>query len=125
MIRGLAGLVATIGVAYGAVPAAPMAVAPAARAAIAREARHLLAQPGVAHVGFYGFMVNRAGHVVREWVVRPSGSSALDRLALASIGKAILKQLPKGAPAMMQFVVPIEFHRGGRMVKPPSATPAP
>ncbi len=95
------------------------AISAATQAAIARQATVLLAQKGVRHVGFYGFTVDRAGHVLSEWVVRPSGRNSLDRLALAAIGKAVLKQLPANAPPTMQFVVPIEFHKNGAMGQPP------
>ncbi|MCW8308407.1 energy transducer TonB [Acidiphilium sp. PA] len=98
-------------------------ISAATRAAIARQVPQLLAQKGVRHVGFYGFTVDRAGHVLSEWVVRPSGRPSLDRLALAAIGKAILKQLPANAPPRMQFVVPIEFHKHGAMAEPGGPPP--
>lgn len=127
MIRLLAALLLAPAMAPASASATPAghALAPATRAAIAREATQMLAQPGVRHVGFYGFTIDRTGHVRQAWVVRPSGSPRLDRLALAAIRKAILKQRPKGAPARMQFVIPIEFQRGGRMIHPPTGTAPP
>jgi TonB family protein len=119
-----------VGLLMMALPVAARAQAPvqhpisaATQAAIARQVPQLLAQKGVRHVGFYGFTVDRAGHVLSEWVVRPSGRASLDRLALAAIGKAILKQLPANAPPRMQFVVPIEFHKNGAMAQPGGPPP--
>ncbi|MGC9270124.1 energy transducer TonB family protein [Acidiphilium sp.] len=90
----------------------------ATQAAIARQVPLLLARHGVRYVGFYGFIVDRAGHVLNAWVVRPSGRASLDRLALAAIRRAVLKRRPAGAPASIQFVVPIEFRKNGDIVKP-------
>lgn len=81
------------------------------RAAIDRQARKLLHEKGVTHVGFYGFTINRAGHVLDAWVVRSSGEGRLDRMALQMIRKAILKHRPAHSPARMQFIEPIEFRR--------------
>ncbi|MDD2876492.1 MAG: energy transducer TonB [Acidiphilium sp.] len=118
------------GYAYGAMPPAqpsappvPHPIAPATLAAIAQEAQQMLAQPGVRYVGFYGFTVDHAGHVLSEWVVRSAGPASLDRMALAAIAKSVLKRLPKGAPPHMQFVVPFAFHRNGVVTNPPAAKP--
>jgi TonB family protein len=99
-------------------PSVQHSISAATQAAIARQVPELLARKGVQHVGFYGFTVDRAGHVLSEWVVRPSGRQSLDRLALAAIAKAVLKRLPAHAPPRMQFVVPIEFHKNGVMAQP-------
>jgi len=83
------------------------------RAAIDRQAQALLKRRGVTHVGYYGFTIDRKGHVLDAWVVRSAGVARLDRMALAMIHKATLKHRPAHAPAVLQFVVPIEFHRNG------------
>lgn len=85
-------------------------------AAIDRQAKALLAEKGVTHVGFYGFVIDREGHVVEAWVVRSAGEARLDEMALGMIRKAVLKHRPAHSPAKMQFIVPIEFRRkaGGK-----------
>ncbi|MEE3501786.1 energy transducer TonB [Acidiphilium acidophilum] len=88
-------------------------LSPKTRATLAQDAKRLLATPGVQRVGFYGFIVDRAGHVLSEWVVRSSGSASLDHMALATIGKAMLKRLPAHSPPTMQFIIPIAFHKNG------------
>lgn len=98
--------------------ASPHRLSAATEARIAREAQALARQPGVRHVGFYGFVVDRAGRVRDAWVVRGSGNPTLDQAALATIRKAILKHRPAHAPARMRFIVPIEFRKGGVMAQP-------
>lgn len=83
------------------------------RASIDRQAPKLLKEKGVTHVGYYGFTIDRKGHVLDAWVVRSAGVARLDRMALAMIRKAVLKRRPAHAPARLQFVVPIEFHKNG------------
>lgn len=90
----------------------------ATRASIAREAHALLRKKGVTHVGFYGFVIGHDGHVTDAWVVRSAGTTLLDDDALAMIRRAVLKHRPAHAPARMQFVIPIEFHRDGRATAP-------
>jgi TonB family protein len=126
MMPAMAGLLmASIAIASAAPPSdtqpasdAGHALSAKTEALLARDARRLLATPGVNHVGFYGFTVDRAGHVLSEWVVRPSGSAMLDRMALATIGKAMLKRLPANAPPTMRFIIPIAFHNNGKMSEP-------
>lgn len=73
----------------------------------------MLAEPGVSHVGFYGFTIDRSGHVLDAWIVQSSGKVSLDKLALAAIRRAVLRHRPARSSRTMRFITPMAFRKSG------------
>jgi TonB family protein len=68
-----------------------------------------------------GFALNRAGQIIRVWLVDTSGSALLDRAVIDAIERSNpMPPIPPGLPDQISVVVPVDFSLSGVVIGSPS-----